>query len=415
MTTDVNTAFDTTRAGQITRYYENLATREDRIKQAEADVASGRLQAMGNGRYRSMEGWDRGEVFDMNAAGLMLPQANLDLDEAGKALGYFAQPEWHALGTVIEGGTTDITKILSVSGGDYYVDKRISRAFDDDGNLLESGDGFQTVRHGGGRAPAILGQVGTRWTPFQNAEAFGFLAELIGRKEILPVSAFPLWNGRVYVMALRLPEDIHLDMQGVDDVVRPYLAARNSFDGKTPFQCVTTPWRPRCSNTERLALRNAHTTWKVPHTTNGLRRIEEGRNTLGLTLTYYDEFKAEEEALIHTDLTARQIDTLLTELDAELWPETTKKDGKTEPTKRTEKIRGLRTEQIRDIISTEKERVGRSAYAVERAYTDFLDHTAPRRIQGLADGAARATAILEGYEDDRKDKVHAKVMTLVTC
>jgi phage/plasmid-like protein (TIGR03299 family) len=414
ITNEVNAQFDTQRASQIAAYVNNQATQADRIAAAERRVASGELSDMGGGAFRVMTGWDRGEVFNFGANGLLMPQANLDLAEDGKALGYFAEPEWHGLGTVILGGTTDIPQILQVSGGDYYVDKRISRAFDDQGNLLENSEGFQTVRHGGDRPAAILGQVGSRWTPIQNEDGFGFLAELIGRKEILPVSAFPLWNGRVYVMALRLPEDIVLDAQGVGDIIRPYIMARNSFDGRTPFQCVVTPWRPRCSNTERLALRDAITTWKVPHTTNALKRIDEARQTLGLTLNYYSEFAAEEEALIHTDLTTRQIDTLLSELDAELWPETTKKDGKAEPTKRTEKIRTLRSEGLRETITEEGGQVGRNAYAVERAYTSWLDHSAPRRMAGLPDGAARATAILEGFEDGRKDTVHKRLMTLVT-
>jgi phage/plasmid-like protein (TIGR03299 family) len=249
----------------------------------------------------------------------------------------------------------------------------------------------------------------------QNRDAFGFLADLLGKREILPVSAVPLRGGRTVVIALRLPEDVVIDAQGVADIITPYLMARNSHDGRTPVQCVVTPWRARCSNTERLAMANAITRWSTPHLRNALRRIDEARQTLKLAVNYYTEFGHQETKLARTDLTVAQIDTILADLDRELWPDkqADQTEGKGAPSKRSETTRRQRDEAIRDILGVERERVGQTAYAVERAFTDYLDHVAPRRIQGMAMGAAMATAIVEGAEDQRKAKLHERLM-LVT-
>jgi phage/plasmid-like protein (TIGR03299 family) len=430
--TDVNIEFDTQRAGQLSAIVEmraDLTRRQAEFDtgaaQAKLDadlaqrVADGKIAMMGEGRYRVLEGWDRGEIFTVRTATrpgeltLIEPQAGLDLDEAGKALGYFAQPEWHGLGTVIPGGTTDIGKILEVSGLDWDVEKVAVRYFGDSAtDLRELPDAYVTRRsdtHNG------LGVVGSRYEPVQNRDAFGFLADLLGKREILPVSAFPLRGGRTVVIALRLPEDVVIDAQGVADIITPYLMARNSHDGRTPVQCVVTPWRARCSNTERLAMANAITRWSTPHLRNALRRIDEARQTLKLAVNYYTEFGHQETKLARTDLTVAQIDTILADLDRELWPDKQADQtvGKGAPSKRSETTRRQRDEAIRDILGVERERVGQTAYAVERAFTDYLDHVAPRRIQGMAMGAAMATAIVEGAEDQRKAKLHERLM-LVT-
>jgi hypothetical protein len=71
--------------------------------------------------------------------------------------------------------------------------------------------------------------------------------------------------------------------------------------------------------------------------------------------------------------------------------------------------------KLEELFAKESRQVGRTAYAAERAVTDYLDHVAPRRELNKGDGlaAARATAILEGSSDDVKTKAHQKLMLLV--
>ena len=432
MTTDVNAQFDEQRAGQLAAIVQmraDLVARQAEFDSGEAQakldadlaarVESGKIAMMGNGTYRVLEGWDRGEIFTVRQATrpgeltLVEPQSGLDLDEAGRALGYFAQPEWHGLGTVIPGGTTDIDTILSVAGLDWLVEKVAVRYFGESATDLRELPGAFVTR----RSDTLngLGVVGDRYEPVQNVDAFGFLADLLGKREILPVSAFPLRDGRTVVISCRLPEDVVIDAEGVNDVVVPYVMARNSHDGRTPVQAFVTPWRPRCSNTERLAMANAITKWSTPHLRNALRRIDEARTTLKLAVNYYAEFAHQETALARTGLTVAQVDAIIAELDTALWPDKAadQTEGKGARSKRAETTRTARTEAIRDILGVETERVGLTAYALERAYTDYLDHVAPHRIAGQPNGAAMATAMIEGPEDGRKAKVHQRMMLTV--
>lgn len=432
--TDVNAEFDTQRAGQIAAI--EAARADLLVRQAEFDsgeaqakldadiaqrVADGKIRDMGNGTYMVTEpGWDRGEIFNMRRAtrpgelSMLMPVSGLDVDQAGKALGYFAQPEWHGLGTVIPGGTTDIPRILEVAGLDWLVELVGVRYFGESAtDLRELPDAFVTRRSD---TLDGLGVVGNRYQPVQNVDAFGFLADLLGKGEILPVSAFSMRGGRIVVVSCRLPEDVTIDAEGINDKVVPYVMARNSHDGRTPVQAFVTPWRPRCGNTERLAMANAITRWSTPHLRNALRRIDEARQTLKLTSAYYTEFAHQETTLAQTELTTAQVNAIVAEMDTLLWPDKAKDqvEGKGEASKRSETTRRQRTEAILDIFGVETGRVGSTAYAVERAYTDYLDHVAPHRIAGTPLGAAMATAMIEGVEDGRKAKVHERLMLTTT-
>jgi hypothetical protein len=59
-------------------------------------------------------------------------------------------------------------------------------------------------------------------------------------------------------------------------------------------------------------------------------------------------------------------------------------------------------------------RVGRTAYAAERAVTGYLDHYRDLRPSAAMGGltAARAHQVLEGTDDTLKSKAHARLMLL---
>ncbi|MDQ0956118.1 hypothetical protein QFZ24_010127 [Streptomyces phaeochromogenes] len=68
-----------------------------------------------------------------------------------------------------------------------------------------------------------------------------------------------------------------------------------------------------------------------------------------------------------------------------------------------------------DVFRTESERVGRTAYAAERAVTGYLDHVTPRRLpQSMTEEIARATAVLEGADDEIKNRAHRRLLQLRT-
>jgi phage/plasmid-like protein (TIGR03299 family) len=406
MTVDVNTAFDAERAsqiGSITEYNASIGERyADQKARFEARVASGSLRDLGNGRFESTQGWDAGEVWYLREGmPQALPESNLDMSKGSAAL-YSTQPEWHGLGTVIPGGTSDVQEVLAAGGLDFDVVSYPTQ-FAFNGKLQTVPGSFVNVRTDTG---APLGVVGKIYTPFQNVQAFDFLSELTGKFGLIYQSAGATYGGSHVFVSVKLPQDLVVDEGGIADPIQQHLVVMNTHDGSGKFKALVTPWRPRCGNTERFAVRDAQTSWGVRHTANGLSKIEEARRNLGLTVKYFDAFAAEETSLARIDIELDQFADLI----ADLYPQ-----AEGEESKRGTTIRTAREGKLEELFAKESRQVGRTAYAAERAVTDYLDHVAPRRELSKGDGlaAARATAILEGSSDDLKTKAHQKLMLLV--
>src|SRR6266568_4971879 len=310
MTTDVNTQFDTSRASQIAslqdarlRYQGDVARFESGEAQRELNAelaqraADGKITLLGNDRYRVNDGFDRGEVFTVRKAirpgelTLIEPESGLDVVE-GIAQGYFDRPEWHQLGNVEIGGITDVDRVLELAGLDFEVLQRPVRYFDDGGELRTLDNSFVNYRSDNGVG---LGAVGRIYTPVQNRDGAQFLQSLVDDFGARFTSAFPLNDGKRVVVSMKLPEDIVIDADGIGDHVALYLAWFNNHDGQRQEECKITPWRPRCRNTERLAVKGAVTSWGTRHTTSAMARIEVACRSLKLSTSWAKRFKAESE------------------------------------------------------------------------------------------------------------------------
>lgn len=366
MNTDVNTALYNERTARIAA---TAATRT------------------ATGLYVATVAYDQGEVIGRDGLDTTL----------GRAALYTTTPAWHALGTVIPGGITDIDDVMRAGGIGYGVELAPA-AYNWLGQVRYHQGQFHTVRTDTGDA---LGIVGAKYTPIQNREGFEFLQSLVADTDVVWESAGALRGGRKVFISIRLPETVTVDADGIGDEIVPFVAVINSHDGHSPFQCVVTPWRPVCANTERFAVRDAHSRWTVRHTASAKDRITEARRTLGLSVRYYERWAAEETALARTDLALSEFHQLI----AELWP------VDDDPTPRALTNAALRTDHLTGLFETETARVGRTAYAAERAVTDYLDHVAPRRPgRSMTEEIARATALLEGADDDIKARTHKRLM-----
>jgi phage/plasmid-like protein (TIGR03299 family) len=395
---DVNAAFAAERTAQF-------AAAQAEQADIDARVAAGTLIPLGNGRYRinDANSLDEGEVL-IRRNGQLLPEHGLDTTRGQVAL-YSAVPAWHALGNIIPGGIADIDKVLELGGIDFDVVRRpVEFRNSLDGPSLVLPEQFVTVRTDTG---AGLGVVGGRYEVMQNRGVFEFLQDLVDRYDVIWESAGALRDGRKVFVCLRLPNTIRIDAQGINDQIVPIIAAINSHDGSSLYQVVVTPWRIECGNTERFALRDAHTRWGVRHTRNARDRIEEARRTLGLSMKYYQAFAAEEEALAHTEMTLTEFRTVLDELWEPPAPEAPK---------RTLTNHGNRTDKLVQLWRANSDRLGRTAYTAERVITEYLDWGRNiRPSKSLRDDlrAARAAPALEGAEDDTKARAHRHLLTLV--
>lgn len=411
---DVNANFDTER-GQLIKDIETANANADQAReQLQADTASrvaeGKLVSLGGGRFRVNDpgSWDNNEVWtyrDFNGTPLLMPQPELATDERdGKIKLYTRQPEWHTLGQVVPEGLIDIQAVLQASGLDYRViqipntytyrpkgTKGKTPTFTVPGEYInireDTGQPFKTV--------------GRIYTPLQNREAFEFLQALANDGDITWETAGETTRGTVFV-SMKLPESLTIDAGGLDDRITLYVVAFNSHDGQSPFKVVVTPWRPRCGNTNRWALRDAVTSWTVRHTTNANQKFAEARRTLGLSLKYGEKMIDEETALARCGISLSDVDALINSI----WTPD-EDEGKV-----ARANRDRRHGEIRECFALEEAASGRTAYAAENAISDWLDHAAPRRTKGDNMAAARATAILEGSDDDKKGQAHRQLLTL---
>jgi phage/plasmid-like protein (TIGR03299 family) len=394
---DVNGQFASQRAQQ-------LRVAADRQARFDARLADGRLVALGGGRFRVAEPgtFDDGEIL-VRRGGQILPEHGLDMSTGTAAL-YSTTPAWHELGSIVPGGVSDIDSVLKLGGIDFDVVRRpveFRDALDGPTRLLP--DQFVTVR---GDTGAGLGVVGARYEVMQNRTVFEFLQDLVERHDVVWESAGALRGGRRVFVSLRLPDNIVIDAGGVADEIVPFIMAVNSHDGSSLYQVVVTPWRPVCGNTERFALRDATARWGVRHTRNAHDRVDEARRTLGLSVDYYRHYADELEALARADLA---IDGFRQVID-ELWlpPE----PG---ASSRTLTNHAARVQRLADGFEANSATLGRTAYAAERAITEFLDWGKTIRPSGALRGnnlAARATLALEGADDEVKTRAHRRLLTL---
>jgi len=411
---DINEAFAAERTADVARITDWNSTRETRARadyEAQAArfqerVARGEMTDLGGGQYRVNTGMDAGEVWTLRQTQygeLVLPQHGLDTTTGEVAL-YSSVPAWHGLGQVIPGGTSSIDDVLRLARLDFDVVRRpVMFRNEVDGPAIVEPDHFVTVRADTG---APLGVVGSRYVPIQNRQSFEFLQDLVASSDVVWESAGALREGRRVFVSLRLPGTVTIDAPGVNDEIVPFIVALNSHDGSSLMQVVATPWRPVCGNTERFALRDAHSRWGTRHTSGAGSRLAEARRTLGLSLAYFQAFAAEETALAQTDLA---IDDFR-ELVRELWP----MPGA--PTARMVTTFQAREEQIGELWATNTARLGETAYAAERTLTEFLDWRKTVRPGKSFKGdlrAARASLALEGSDDDTKTTIHRRLMTLV--
>lgn len=397
ITTDVNTVFANEKIRQ-------LDAARNRAAAFQARIDRGEIRMVGTDRYEVLTGWDRGETFTVgrNAQGEIaeiIAAHGLDSRADGTIALYASSPAWHDLGQIIPGGTTDIDDVLRLGGLDFDV-ITVPAVYQWGGELREHPDQFHTVREDTG---APLGIVGRRYQAIQNRAGFEFLQELVGRYDVVWESAGVIKGGRRVFVAIRLPDTVTVDAGGINDLVVPYVAVMNDHSGQGTFQCVVTPWRPVCANTERFAVRDAVTRWAVRHTAGATSQIKEARRTLGLSLAYFETFADEETALARTDIAVADFHKVI----ADLWP------LEDDATDRTKTNFAARLGAIDAEFRTEADRVGRTAYAAERAITGYLDHVAPRRPgKTMTEEIARATAALEGADDDLKTKAHKRLMLL---
>lgn len=201
---------------------------------------------------------------------------------------------WHGLGTIIQ-EASDSESALKLAGLDWSV-KQVPVLYEGQ----KTGHQFN-VRESDNR---VLGVVGGRYKPVQNAEAFAFTDELVGG-DVRYETAGSLADGKRVWMLAKMP-----DTRVLDDVVEPYLCLTNGHDGFSSLKVCMTPVRVVCQNTLNMALKSAKRTWTVRHSGNINAKMEEAQQTLGLAQDYMKKFEEEAEELYSIKVSPAQFKKL---------------------------------------------------------------------------------------------------------
>lgn len=220
---------------------------------------------------------------------------------------------WHGLGTIVDKAMTS-AECIQLANMDFEVAKvpcivNIGglpiKSQDDNyetvlgfqgGTNLVSDEQAAIIRTDKIGKDAILGYVNTKYQILQNREVFNFLDDIAGADLAMYETAGVLGKGERIFITLNLPD--HLDVKvGKDDVIKPYLLATSSHDGKGGVKVALTYTRVVCQNTLNIALAGAKKLDNVV-TKRHTKNLQENLNTVAQILGITDRYKEQMETIL---------------------------------------------------------------------------------------------------------------------
>lgn len=192
---------------------------------------------------------------------------------------------WHGIGSVIEDAPTseDAIKMAKL---DWKVKQYQVKA---NGVTLENY--FCNMRTD---KNIPLGVVKGRYKIVQNIEAFDFVDDIVGNKDI-PCryeTAGSLFNGKRIFLLVKLP-----NKELLGDDIENYLFFTNSHDGTSSLMAGITNIRVVCNNTLQMAIQGSKRTWSCRHTMNITEKKQQAKESLGLAVKYMDSMNDMAEKL----------------------------------------------------------------------------------------------------------------------
>lgn len=243
---------------------------------------------------------------------------NLEIENGEVAFALRGTPAWHNLANRIFSKDEEVSTQLMLDEAKLSnwnvslapVADHIPAEWND-----SSGAQYVTRTNPFNNGTDVLSVVGSRYKVIQNEELFSFADNILdGDSRCSWESAGSLKNGKVVFGSLTVPREMILDPQGANDKTQLYLIVWTSHDGSVAVQAAITPVRVVCQNTLNLAMRSAKQSFKIRHTQTAEGRIAVARETLGLTLGYFDEFEKQAKALFEQSITDKQFSDLIRNL-----------------------------------------------------------------------------------------------------
>lgn len=203
---------------------------------------------------------------------------------------YVREKPWHGLGTMVMNAPTS-KEAIQLAGLDWNVEAR--PIYDEERNEIP---GYKANTRSTDNS--VLGIVTDRYKIIQNADAFSFVDNLIG-KDVTYETAGSLKKGKQIWLLAKMPM-----AKVAGDDVEPYMCFTNTHDGTGAVKVCMTPIRVVCNNTLNLALNQAKRSWSTVHTGDINKKLAEAEATLELANRYM--VKLDEEAYKLANTTVRE-------------------------------------------------------------------------------------------------------------
>lgn len=311
------------------------------------------------------------------------------------------EPAWHRLGKVYADRTgLTLDEILA----DLNVGELITGPVLGQGNhgaLIPMPGVKMVIRDRGGYDQTPLGIVGQDYTVIDERTAFGFLDAIADTGEASFQTGMLLKGGTRAVATMKLSNGILI---GGVDPVDLFLCICTSHDGSLALTAFATPVRVVCQNTLTWGLAAAVQKWSVRHTKNAAKAmtVEEARRNLDLTYAYADEFSAEAEKLINTEMTKQQFESIVANLYAPKTLTPTKFAATTWD--------GVWAQHMELWEADTQANVKGTAWAGLNALTEYVDWFRGVRQPGEDVDAYRFERALSEQATPEKNKIHDKVL-----
>jgi phage/plasmid-like protein (TIGR03299 family) len=225
----------------------------------------------------------------------------LDIKKDGTASMFsVGEVPWHRLGRVLKNAPKTGAEAIKEAGLDWEVNLyKTEGCYQLNGqNMRIPCDTRMVMRED---THTKLAEVGPRWTPLQNIEAFEWFNPFVENGQCSFETAGALYDGRrIWIMA-KLNRDPMVIVG--EDTVNKYLMLANNHDDKRSARVVLTPQRVVCQNTLAMAFDNSATKFL------SVRHSDKIRDNLDKVREIVDTANAQFEATAeqYRELARRQI------------------------------------------------------------------------------------------------------------
>lgn len=207
------------------------------------------------------------------------------------------------------GHCTSVSQALAEANMDWTINTHPAtelHAFIDDELVTTSMPGRNLLMRSDNNV--VLGTVGSRYRPVDNAEAFA-LADSARQLGATFAYAGETDHGRWTYLTMDIPEArVHV---GGHDVVDFGLVLRANHDGGGSITGEVTAVRQVCTNGLTVGSVSAPNKWTIRHTRTALNRLQLAEDALRHAFIFAKEFAAVAEQMVSTPMSGREFEQMI--------------------------------------------------------------------------------------------------------